>query len=265
MTARPMTARPTCLALVGAPEAGKTTVQGLLERLYGIEAADDSRPIRDIAIMLYGLDEHDVATAAGKAAPLAPRRANWRDGTTTRTIAAYLYGDLPANETVEVCGVTWTAAELFARLDQGLRDLVAWQEREGDWTVRKLLGEIGNVLEAMHGDHFIPQHALRQVERPFREAGLPVPLFSYGSVRRDQGLVFLRHGGIVVEIVRAGKEPRHEFDRYDRGIVTVVVRNDVPETDPERPVLCAEIVRALSPWLGSPLAAAARAVAVSAA
>lgn len=53
-------------ALCGAPEAGKSEVQKTLERLYGIKALDDSRGLRDAAMILYGLSEEDVTTQSGK-------------------------------------------------------------------------------------------------------------------------------------------------------------------------------------------------------
>lgn len=53
-------------ALCGAPEAGKSKVQLLLQEIFDIIPIDDSRGLRDAAKILYGLSEEDVTTQEGK-------------------------------------------------------------------------------------------------------------------------------------------------------------------------------------------------------
>lgn len=52
--------------ICGAPTAGKSEVQRLLTKLFGVEPIDDAAPIRQAAKLLYGLSEEDVSTQKGK-------------------------------------------------------------------------------------------------------------------------------------------------------------------------------------------------------
>ena len=58
---------PTCVAFCGHPRSGKSTVQGIVERLYGVVPRDDAQVIREAAMVLYGLTRAQVTTQAGKA------------------------------------------------------------------------------------------------------------------------------------------------------------------------------------------------------
>lgn len=58
---------PRLIALCGAPEVGKSTVQKALASLYGVRICDDGRLLRDAAMALYGFTEDMVTTQAGKA------------------------------------------------------------------------------------------------------------------------------------------------------------------------------------------------------
>lgn len=84
---------------------------------------------------------------------------------------------------------------------------------------RVLLGEIGNKLEEIGGPDFIPEAALHRVRN------VDVWACSFGSVRRKQGHVYKRHGGIVVEVVRPGFEVVNEFDQYDRSCIDLIFVN----------------------------------------
>jgi len=85
---------------------------------------------------------------------------------------------------------------------------------------REFLGEFGNAIEALLGPHAIPEMAIRRTE-PGRD-------YSFGSVRRDQGLPYKRAGGVVVGIEAPWAKPSpHEFDRFDAKLVDVWIRNDV--------------------------------------
>lgn len=54
------------IALCGYPKAGKSEVQKIITQRYGLASVDDSRPLRDAAMHLYGLSEWHVSTQEGK-------------------------------------------------------------------------------------------------------------------------------------------------------------------------------------------------------
>jgi len=58
------------IAICGYPNAGKSTVQWILEQEYGVIPVDDGRALRDIARITLGLSEDDVTTRAGKMRPV---------------------------------------------------------------------------------------------------------------------------------------------------------------------------------------------------
>jgi len=91
-----------------------------------------------------------------------------------------------------------------------------------EWQVRELLGEFGNALEAMFGAHIMPFMAVRST------IGQPATsCFSFGSVRRDQGLYYKQLGGLVIGIANPkAKQPKFEFDRFDPAVVDVWINND---------------------------------------
>ncbi|MBK1666711.1 hypothetical protein CKO28_01455 [Rhodovibrio sodomensis] len=188
---------PPYVALCGYPESGKSAVQDIIHERYGILPADDGWPLRAACIELYSLTRRHVTTQEGKVEQV----------------------ELP-EETREV---------------------------------RYLLGEIGNAVERLHGMDFIPWAAIRAAERPYweraraaveaaaRASGTPVsdalvstefkkivPIFSFGSVRRQQGRLYKQHGGVVVEVRRPGKSARYDFDRYDPALADYVIENDTP-------------------------------------
>jgi hypothetical protein len=85
---------------------------------------------------------------------------------------------------------------------------------------RRVLGLLGNQLEAMFGPYVMPMTAAA------RCGNLPGP-FSFGSVRRDQGRYYQQHGGIIIEIYNPLAEPTgNEFDTYDASIVDYKIWND---------------------------------------
>ena len=194
---------PRYVALNGFAEVGKSTVQKMIEHHYGIVPADDGKPLRESVKALYSLDDWHVYTHEGKRAQV----------------------DLP----------------------------------EGPTDVRQLLGDIGLKLEELHGADIIPWAAIRAAEKPYWDAaaaeydaqmpamvnGLPsadfranvirdvferdVPAFSFGSVRRTQGRVYQRAGGVVVEVYDPAKPaPEKSFDWYDRELCDATILNDTP-------------------------------------
>lgn len=87
-------------------------------------------------------------------------------------------------------------------------------------TWRRVLGLLGNQLEAMFGKYVMPMTACAQLD------GLPGP-FSFGSVRRDQGMYYKNNGGIIVEIINPQAVPTgNEFDNYDASICDYHITND---------------------------------------
>ncbi len=81
-------------------------------------------------------------------------------------------------------------------------------------------GEFGNRIEELLGPHAIPLMAARRLE--------PGKLYSIGSCRRDQGLVWKKLGGIVVQIDNPAVAPsQYDFDRFDEGLADCVITNDL--------------------------------------
>jgi hypothetical protein len=163
---------PMLVALCGAPESGKSTIQNILTERYGMRPVDDFKFGRDAVCLIYGLTQWHVTTQEGK-----------------RTV-------------VDVCGEPWE--------------------------VRKILGEFGNRLEAMHGPDFIPETAIRYARAEIANSGGDTPILSFGSVRREQGRVYKREGGIVIEVTRSGAKVVNEFDHYNKELVDITIHNPVP-------------------------------------
>jgi hypothetical protein len=86
------------------------------------------------------------------------------------------------------------------------------------WTVREILGELGNRFEGMFGKHIMPYMATRQLEDG---------PYSFGSVRRDQGLFYKQHGGVVLGVRNPDAKPSgFEFDEFDASVVDYWITND---------------------------------------
>lgn len=87
------------------------------------------------------------------------------------------------------------------------------------WQHREILGEYGNRLEDMFGKWAMPMFGTHNLPKG--------GLYSFGSVRRDQGAFYKAHGGVVIEIRNplAGPSP-YEFDRYDAALADRVIEND---------------------------------------
>ena len=211
---------PRFVALNGFAEVGKSTVQRMIEHHYAIVPADDGKPLREAVKALYSLDDWHVYTHEGKRSTV----------------------DLP----------------------NGPRD------------IRQLLGDIGLKLDELHGPEFIPWAAIRAAEKPYRDAavaefermemptgvdGLPssdfranfvqkifdrtVPVFSFGSVRREQARTYQAQGGVAVEIWNPAKpEPDKDFDRYNRALCDATIVNDTPGLA----ALEAKVLAVFDPW-----------------
>jgi hypothetical protein len=92
--------------------------------------------------------------------------------------------------------------------------------------VRVLLGELGNMLEARHGERFLAERA---IERARNQVGAVPPFFLFPSVRKTQGHSYLEAGGVVIEVSRPGHVPVNAFDRYDESAITHRLYNDGTE------------------------------------
>jgi hypothetical protein len=86
--------------------------------------------------------------------------------------------------------------------------------------VRDILGEIGNKIEEAFGADAIPEMALQ------RATAQNVGLLVFGSVRRQQGAFYKRHGATVIEIIRPGYPVVNEFDQYDKSVVDRTIINN---------------------------------------
>lgn len=93
-----------------------------------------------------------------------------------------------------------------------------------EFTVRQLLGDLGNLLEGFYGDQFMPERALARIAA--LRAADPTQRFVFPSVRKNQGLSYRQNGGIVVEVKRPGFEPVNDFDHYDKSLVDYTIVND---------------------------------------
>lgn len=157
---------PRFIALCGNPKSGKSLVQEILHKTYGVKPVDDGWPLREFAINNLGLDYEQVTTQEGK------------------------------KEWITILGRTWQ--------------------------VREILGELGNRLEAMFGAHIMPFMAVASCGKRTGQH------FSFGSVRRDQGLFYKSLDSALVigiENPLAGPSP-YEFDQFDRSTVDVWINND---------------------------------------
>jgi hypothetical protein len=94
------------------------------------------------------------------------------------------------------------------------------------YTNRQLLGLAGEAMEKMFGDQVIPEAAIARAERMVPGIGNRPASFSFGSVRKNQGLTYRKRGGLVIEIARPGTVIENDFDLYDEELVTHTIIND---------------------------------------
>ena len=87
------------------------------------------------------------------------------------------------------------------------------------YSVREVLGELGNAFEAKFGGDIIPimSHHLMK----------PDCRYTLGSVRREQGVYWKSAGALVIEIVNPGAGPsNYEFDTYNKDVIDIRIIND---------------------------------------
>lgn len=157
------------VALCGYPGAGKSTVQEIISRRFGIEPQDDGLPLRRIAMEMWGLSWEDVFTQLGK------------------------------KKSIVICGKPYS--------------------------IRQVLGDLGQILENYFGEQVVPEAALRCAFEQYTSTSYPVPGISFGSVRKTQGLTYRKRGGYVIEVFRPGCVANYAFDEYDKKLVNVTINN----------------------------------------
>lgn len=99
------------------------------------------------------------------------------------------------------------------------------------FTVRKLLGDLGQILEDYYGEDYIPDQTMQRI------ANLaPAPFYVMPSVRKTQGHLYRRHYAAIWEIDRDVPASPHAFDKWDKTVVTQKVDNNRGIPDLERNV-----------------------------
>ncbi len=154
--------------------------------------------------------------------------------TTTQRLLTELFGIEPVDDgdiirrhVMDLTGLT--PDDVYSQ-EGKLRHVTVFGKK---WQVRQLLGEYGNLVEALLGDEAIPEIAIRSVLRQnvtpsgqFWGDNKSPNGYSFGSVRRQQGAAYKRAGGVVVEVLSGLKEASEwEFDSYDRSLVDFTIHN----------------------------------------
>lgn len=105
----------------------------------------------------------------------------------------------------------------------------------GEQEVRKILGDLGNLLESHYGESMMPWAAMREAQK-FVDKHLGAR-FVYPSCRKTQGKYYKEAGGLVIEVIRPGIEPSvYEFDQYDPTYIDHTIHNDGTLQDLEKSV-----------------------------
>lgn len=84
------------------------------------------------------------------------------------------------------------------------------------YTVRQLLGDLGQMLEDHYGAQVMPELAVAYAQRTYPADAV----CCFASVRKTQGKTYSDLGGVVIEVL-AGDAPESEnaFDLYDLSLV----------------------------------------------
>ena len=106
----------------------------------------------------------------------------------------------------------------------------------GPRTVRDLLGSLGNALEHTFGEEVMGWSAIKAAERA--EATEGATHFVMTSCRKEEGRVYKRNGGIVIQVDRPGVGPSgHDFDLWNPDYVDHVIVNDGTIPDLEKKII----------------------------
>lgn len=154
---------PHLVGLCGNPKSGKSEVQKILNKRFGVIPIDDGEVLRQFCIDYLGLSYDDVYSQEGKARYTEILHRNWQN--------------------------------------------------------RELLGELGNRLEEMFGNFIMPFIATRPLNDKYS--------YSFGSVRKNQGLFYKERGGLIIGVRNPLALPSgHQFDLFDEDIVDFWIDND---------------------------------------
>jgi hypothetical protein len=89
--------------------------------------------------------------------------------------------------------------------------------------VRQGLGELGKWMEGRYGKDVMPLRAMQLAQQTDPGASF----YIYPSVRMEQGRVYRRHGGVVIQINNPTVKPSaNDFDRWDPNCVDMEIEND---------------------------------------
>lgn len=95
-------------------------------------------------------------------------------------------------------------------------------------SVRQMLGYLGNHLEGMYSEHFMPVRAMQIANELYPEA----PFYLYPSCRKTQGHAYKERGGIVIKIDNPRVEvSENAFDAWDESAVDFTLLNDPENTN----------------------------------
>lgn len=89
------------------------------------------------------------------------------------------------------------------------------------YTHRQLLGDLGDMFKDRYGEFWIPEQAMRKVERSADD----FPFYIFPGCRGKQGEFYQSHGGVVIEILRDGCVAENDFDRYEQSLVQHTLLN----------------------------------------
>lgn len=108
-----------------------------------------------------------------------------------------------------------TEKQVFTQ--EGKLEKVTLNGRE--WTVREILGEIGNAFEEKFGGDIIPIMSQNN-QKQYRT-------YVMGSCRREQPTYWKSQGAVVIEIVNPDASPsQYEFDSFNPSCTDIVIIND---------------------------------------
>lgn len=113
------------------------------------------------------------------------------------------------------------ADEWHVRSQTGKREKVKVIDTEMEW--RQFLGRLGNALEREFGEHIMPFLAVENITAANDDDGA----YSFGSVRKTQGVYFRKLGGYILEVINPSVGPSgNDFDLYDRSLTTHSLLNE---------------------------------------
>jgi hypothetical protein len=140
--------------------------------------------------------------------------------TEASNIIAQLYGHTPADDGLPLREIAMNYFGLKAKqvfTQEGKLEKVKLNGKE--WTVRQILGEIGNAFEEKFGGDIIPL----MTDMTYKDTDKLV----LGSVRREQGLYWRNKGALVLEISNPLAGPSlYEFDKFNRTYCHATINND---------------------------------------